>query len=389
MRPIRLHLDTSDFSVMYRASPGTMPAGVRDQLKEMARSGQIEIGLSYHVFFELMQKAEPDFRDDRLERARLLKELCGRNAFPYPTDLGQGRGFSTEGLWLPHTDLEDIEIERVVEHALQAMTRRPEVTRHELRVLTKRKYIRHWAISNLTRFRLLALEEWPLKFAAEFVESGDLERYLLEEMTRSEANRKLQFYITDPVTAYDIWFDRYGRDDPISKRRENIGNKIVLMLRELELSLSEAADLQASIINLLAGRGEDELTHEERNSLQRLKNDLKTFRREMTSPEELYNQVPRWKEIFGDQAALVASQILYAFHREKRPIKQSDGIDFVHAMYLPFCDLWRGDRAFSDLLIKHRVNFSERVVPTLADIPERIAAEISTLRNSCVAHNPC
>jgi hypothetical protein len=48
----------------------------------------------------------------------------------------------------------------------------------------------------------------------------------------------------------------------------------------------------------------------------------------------------------------------------------------MHAMYLPHSDLWRGDRAFSDLLIKHGVNFSERVVPTLLDLPGRIEAEI-------------
>jgi predicted nucleic acid-binding protein len=88
MRPLRLHLDTSDYSAMYRAVPGTDQARVRDRLLELARSGRIEIGLSHHVVFELLQKAEPQFREDRLERARLLKELCGQNAFPYPTDLG-------------------------------------------------------------------------------------------------------------------------------------------------------------------------------------------------------------------------------------------------------------------------------------------------------------
>jgi len=60
----------------------------------------------------------------------------------------------------------------------------------------------------------------------------------------------------------------------------------------------------------------------------------------------------------------------------------SDGIDFVRAIYLPYCDLWRGDKAFSDLLVKHRVNFSERVVPTLASLPERIEMEIGKLRSA-------
>src|SRR5271169_5566973 len=99
MRPIRLHLDTSDYAMMYSAQQGTPQARVRDELIKMKADGLIEIGLSYHVVFELLQEAKPEFRDDRIARAKLLTQLCGRNAFPYPSDLGMGYGFSTEGLW--------------------------------------------------------------------------------------------------------------------------------------------------------------------------------------------------------------------------------------------------------------------------------------------------
>src|SRR5271155_814368 len=95
LHPIRLHLDTSDYAAMYCAPPGSPEAKVRDFLKLMAERGKIQIGLSYHVVFELLQKAPPEYREDRLARARLLVELCGKNAFPYPTDLGQGYRFST------------------------------------------------------------------------------------------------------------------------------------------------------------------------------------------------------------------------------------------------------------------------------------------------------
>jgi hypothetical protein len=216
MRPIRLHLDTSDYAAMYQATLETPQARVRDELRELAQSGRIEIGLSYHVVFELLQKAEPNFREDRLARARLLTELCGRNAFPYPTDLGQGLRFSTEGLWVPRIDLADVEVERVVEHVMQAMARHPELNRHERRALSKRKYFTRWVSSNPAKVMLLVQELWPLKFGRAFVEGGDLNRYLLGEMTRSDANRKLWFYITDPVTVYEGWFEQYGRDDPIA-----------------------------------------------------------------------------------------------------------------------------------------------------------------------------
>jgi hypothetical protein len=64
---------------------------------------------------------------------------------------------------------------------------------------------------------------------------------------------------------------------------------------------------------------------------------------------------PRWKQLFGGASAKLAAQILFAFHNDGRDIKNSDGIDFIHAVYLPHADLWRGDRAFSNKLPRQLV----------------------------------
>jgi hypothetical protein len=138
IRPIRVHLDTSDYAAMYCAAEGTAEAEVRTCLKDMAAHGNIEIGISYHIVFESLKKAKPKYREDRLAWARLLTDLCGRNAFPYPTDLGQGHRFSTEGLWVPRTDLEEVEVERVIGALMQSIERYPHANRRERRVLSQR-----------------------------------------------------------------------------------------------------------------------------------------------------------------------------------------------------------------------------------------------------------
>src|SRR5260370_31814596 len=89
----------------------------------MAALGKIQIGLSYHVVFELLQKAAPQYREDQLSRARLLVELCGKDAFPYPTDLGQGYRFSTDGLWIPCSELREFEVDNIVAHYADAVAR--------------------------------------------------------------------------------------------------------------------------------------------------------------------------------------------------------------------------------------------------------------------------
>jgi hypothetical protein len=114
IHPIRLHLDTSDYAAMHVAAQGSSTAQIRDKLKEMVRSGHLAIGLSYHILFEFIQKATPQYRKDRLARAQLLRELCGNNAFPHPIDLGQGHSFSTEGVWFPRRELASFDVENLI-----------------------------------------------------------------------------------------------------------------------------------------------------------------------------------------------------------------------------------------------------------------------------------
>jgi hypothetical protein len=213
---------------------------------------------------------------------------------------------------MPRIDLEEVEIEHIVEHMMNEIAKHPELNRHQRRILSKRKYFGRSITDEAGIATRLIQEMWPLRFGRAFLQDGDLSRYLLGEMSRSDANRKLWFYITDPVTMYEVWFEQYGRDDPISERRDGIGSKFMLMLQQLKSKLDDADDLKAKINDAFAERGDVKLTAEEHERLVKLKADLKAFRAEVTSPRELCEQVPAWKERFGDEAALLAAQILYA-----------------------------------------------------------------------------
>jgi hypothetical protein len=141
--------------------------------------------------------------------------------------------------------------------------------------------------------------------------------------------------------------------------------------------LAEQADMRGKLRSSLSATGEDALSAEGREALSALEREMKTFANEIQSPEELTKNVPRWKELFGEESGLLAAQILYAFHKDGRDIKNSDGIDLIHAMYLPHADLWRGDKAFSTLLINNRIDCCTRIVPSLMELPGRIEAAIA------------
>jgi hypothetical protein len=231
--------------------------------------------------------------------------------------------------------------------------------------------------NNPSKSKRLFADHWPLLFGREFEESGDFRRYILGEITRIEANKKLRFDITDPVAVYETWFENYGRDNPVLERRDQMANKLVEMLSWLNEKSDEAVELKKTI----ATASRNVADAEGREALMNLSRELEAFRSEITSMEEKSND-PAWIRLFGWESTQIAAQIFYGFYKHKRDIKQSDAIDLIHAMYLPHVDLWRGDKAFSDLLIKNQVNFYERVVSTLSELPSRIDAECARRRTS-------
>jgi hypothetical protein len=248
------------------------------------------------------------------------------------------------------------------------------LSRKRRRAFWKRRNFVDWARGDERRLREFP---WSAPFGPKFAETGEFRRYVLGEITRAEANNRLRCYLTDPVHIYNTWFDHYGFDNPIVARRDQMASKLALMLTELRAMVAETADIRAKLRWALTATGDKALNAEGRNALTALEREVKTFGSEIQSPEELTKNSSRWKELFGEQSGLLAAQILYAFHKDGRDIKYSDGIDLIHAMYLPHADLWRGDKAFSTLLITNRINFCTRIVPSLAELPARIETAIA------------
>ena len=366
----RLHLDTSDYSVMYGAASGTAEAAVRDMLLAHVEAGRLQIGLSYHVIVELLPQPRFEYRGHRRARAHFIRDLCGTNALAYGGAPGKGCRFSEDGGWLPQDILDEFDIERLVTEVMKLPARYFRQSGARGGWSSKRAFEKEVRRRPLM-LDLLEADTWPLVVVLSFIEAGDLRRYILGEMTREDANRRLQARVLDPVSFYTSWIEPHGMG-AFDTRKQTLLEKLSMMLEQLQMMLSEGEELAAQVKAALSAKDGDALRAEGRQSLQKLQRELKDFKREITSADDLCERVPRWKELYGDRSAKVAAEIMFAFHREKRRLKASDGIDFAHAMFLPHVDLWRGDRAFGGLLIKHKVTGCERVVTSLQALPERI-----------------
>lgn len=276
---------------------------------------------------------------------------------------------------MPRWALDEFEIERLVGDLLRNLSRDERFTREQRRRLSKRKQFQAYVRSDPAVLRLMPGETWPLPFGRELAESGDLRCYILGEISREDANRKLWVHLTDPVMFYQTWFERHGRGNPLEARGDRLAGLLTELLEKHRSLLGEQSGLRAAVKHALAAKGEDALGSEDRAKVCQVQRDIRTFRDEITSPDELNSRVPAWRELYGEKSARVATQIVFALLHYKPRLERSDAIDFAHAMYLPHTDLWRGDRGFGSLLIRNKVDCWERVVPTLADLPGRIEAE--------------
>ena len=104
------------------------------------------------------------------------------------------------------------------------------------------------------------------------------------------------------------------------------------MLSELKGMLAEQADLRTKLRSELTATGEHALGAEGREALTALEREVKTFGSELKSPEELTKNAPHWKELFGEESGLLAAQILYAFHKDGRDIKNQTELILFKAL---------------------------------------------------------
>jgi hypothetical protein len=358
---------------MYCSEPGTPATRTREKLRDFVLNNAIEIGFSFQIVFELLQKAVPQYRDDRLARAKFLKELCGTNAFPSPDDLGKGRRFSHNGVWFPEDFLEIMRADEIAPKVMQRILLDLRLRRNDRRTLSKPKTFAKCIRSDPARLNLFTACVLRLPFPPELAASGDLLQYLAGEITLTEANFRLRSYYGDPEAIYRMWFDRYDRENPVGLLRDELSESLLDMFQQARKMLDDPLTELKERIRTLS---EIAATREEREQVRELRGRVSQFATEIHSPRWLLERSPGLLNNFGSESAMVAAGALVGLYLENRELKRSDAIDLLHATYLPDTDLWRGDRAFSHLLLKYKVKYNERVVSTLDNLIPRIEDEL-------------
>ncbi|MFY9351159.1 MAG: hypothetical protein WBL20_04750, partial [Sphingobium sp.] len=96
------------------------------------------------------------------------------------------------------------------------------------------------------------------------------------------------------------------------------------------------------------------------------------------SRRDLAEQVPCWRNFTRYVPIFMQSNL--GLRGDGYKPERSAGGDIMHSFYLPYCDLWRGDRRFAHILKEALPEQSGKIVGRLSELPDLIekAAYAST-----------
>lgn len=368
-RPIRIYLDTSDYGRLANKHSADEER-VFEFLLSRVESGEIEIAHSFFIFGELIREFDGRGLESRLERARILMRLTHGLAFKFPP-VPIESPLSNDGRYLPIDSLDEVfspsSLRNKIRTELAQRLRDAGVPRSKRKAMLSKTGLR-------TQIERLSDEE-----ARHFVKH------------RSPAN---QMAFVEQNIFKDLYLGR--------TTQKEAEDKFYRMLSDTELmvKLMYASDAQMSIKDVVEGTfiKIDKLIDKIRRILGEMEalrtkasNDYKEVRRSFPKDKAL-KDIARKQRDFAEKSfkeivdklltpfdlppSVFPAEVLHAYlsanMKSDRVRERSTIIDMWHAVYLPHCDLWRGDSRFSRLLLEKNVSGCSKIVSNFLDLPSRI-----------------
>lgn len=365
-KPLVVYLDTQDYSRLYSDGSNEIRF-IFNYLCEKVDSGEIIIPYSYFIIAELLTSFTEEYRSDRLQRVAIIKRLCGCNTFRFiDADSFMGNALSDSGNWYPQFEAwEHLKrgLDEQTQHLLKSLPVGVSMKIDKRNPWPQLFRIAPQLISSISHVAKL------LPVPKSFSDSHLLVRYLKGEVSEAFMKQETATILTDLNLFFTFWFEN-DMNKNVSLLHELIrtaGNPYLKLANDL-IALSREASNRLDQINNLAQadtpavkslKKELKVVRSTLNNFQKLDID---FVKSFIPDESIFDRLPR---DFGDTILKYAIGIA----KGQRKTTESDTGDLMHACYIPFCDIWRGDVKFCNLLIGQQVNGYQKIVRYLPDLP--------------------
>lgn len=399
MRPLKVYLDSSDFSSL--SDPRQLARGLDSILQFLRQSindGRIKCYYSATHICE-MAPLQAAYADASQRRADLLVELCGRNAMvsqdvlfdaelSYALDSSAPRPqiIAPEGDWFPD-GLEDISPTGMQQFgaSLQESIGDMNLNRKARRLADRKAFkrgkpraaLRNAAVSN-ARYGSLAemLQIYPMRPQ----DARVLSRYAVGDATPAEATAALRESLRDPHWMM-LWFEKHHAK--LTPFIDWVRSPAVEMKKNLDEMALQATSMRQLDLTFGTNFAEDYFASLKWAEMQeellvriaiRLSQPLGRSGQELTS-------------LIIDERCPGLSVGVRSLHSAwrsttftaPRKVKLSDFPDALHAMYAPYVDIFRADSFMAPLIQKHSHKFGTTIVSKVIGLPHAIELAFQVL----------
>jgi|GEM_PF-4720967 len=380
MRKLVVYLDTSDFAEFSKATPSEVHQQTLDTLRQLVVSEKIVLAYSPYHLGELLRDFDDQHFENRLDRAKVISSLCGRNCMRHLFADELPGALADDGSWFPtNIPLPTYTKHSMLREARESLAEDPRwasFPRHERRRIGSKKFLLDYIRTHSGVFDPLPLgEEIPQPQA--YRDKNVFYDFLMGRATNADIGEYLSEYFRDPELLVHLL-------------KHSPSNRGVL-----------AKTIDGMFANLdAAAAGFNEEMEQLRSSFQRLRNaerelkvqqdklrkhgvPVKPYKRSLRPPPPIDDSQARYaamvEKLQNSGTTSKFPNLIYPYaaylndsttsNRERKP---SDAIDIFHASYLPNVDIWRGDTYFSTMLIRQKIPGHEKIVPKIGQLIDRI-----------------
>lgn len=377
-----IYLDSSDYIDFAAKNCPAEKQAVHDFLVERVTSGEIKIAFSFFHVGEVIREFSPQHFDDRLNKARILMSLTKGLTFKYP--LQDFDPLSQDGYWFPELKLPaELTARGLKLQLIEMLQNDPRMGRKSRR--ERRQMLSRSNLATLIRNLpddpdLSALGN--LALPPEFKGRNVLRDLLLGRVDETFVENAFLKMFADLVLLVGALDGQEKQPSIVSMVNTLFDNIDVQIRRVMEVydesktQLGKIRDLEKQIRSTRSQEFGTLISKE----YEEMRLRLVTLKRDIAHFIQNYEPIgPKFKK--DDRLPPILGEVLPAYVkaniRDKRTRGPSDIVDIFHSSYLPFCDLWRGDRRFANILIGSKISGYEKIVPSLSDLPGRIDKMLS------------
>ncbi len=389
--PPTVYLDSQDYSRFGDVLRGKSDADTEAlflDLEARKSAGDVIFAVSMPIIGELFQY-NANFRETTIKKTEAIERLCGTWSLAFPSRLLAAQIIDTaksQGLGLEAPEINVLTSDRYWYPNIAASF---EGLRDKMRLeldqqisaMSLSRHLRRGVAKNARKvdFYKIAQEAAPVLAADYGIPAEAITQSIVQllrgKISPEQASHKLFSAIAEPVKFVEVYFERIQSDRSLPSWIGKLGRDLKSHLTDLRQTMLPALNSDSdktqfrSMVwghktifgKMILSIALDETQNPE----------LDRAMRGLLANNPDFSDILPACDMFGNVLASYVEQVT-GLRGTAAGIEDSLGGDILHALYLPYVDLWRGDRRFSHILKSALPAYADRIVPTVKELPVAI-----------------